>query len=559
MAQPGNYTPILLYGSSTPTNVPLAANLTNNTTGSEIAINVADKNLFFKDNTNTVNTVPIRQSSTSSDGWLSSTDWNTFNNKAPAGAYLTAVTADSPLSGAGTSASHLVIAQANTSTSGYLSSTDWNTFNGKAPGVTFTTGYVPFGQGSTTLGQDAGLFWDNTNKRLGVGTIAPTAKFEISQNTTTGAGAAGVAVNIIGADAAATNIYSSSYGAGNQLVFRSTGGTAATPTATPTATSLFRILGLGYSGSAFTGSRVQINATTSEAWSATAQGTILTFATTPNGTTAVAEAMRIFGSSGVSIGNTTDPGSTALNVVGTLSVGINTPVASYGTLPGAVIGGTGGTTGNALTVLSTSATAANSPRVVFYHAGQDTSSITGGAGFTFLQGTTEYARFNYGGGLSIGTTTNCSTGNLLVNKSVGLGNVTLSGSGVGVQFPATQSASSDVNTLDDYEEGTWTPTANNISFSAATGKYTKIGNLVTVTFSVTFPATADTNNAQVASLPFNIGFASAVAINGNITLTQLSPNVGANSLSFITPNNAAYSTNANLSGQGYTGCISYQV
>ena len=84
MAQPGNFTPILLYSSSTPTNVPLAANLTNSATGSEIAINIADKNLFFKDSTNAVNTVPIRQSSTSSNGWLSSTDWNTFNNKAPA-------------------------------------------------------------------------------------------------------------------------------------------------------------------------------------------------------------------------------------------------------------------------------------------------------------------------------------------------------------------------------------------------------------------------------------------------------------------------------------------
>lgn len=84
MAQPGNFTPILLYGSSTPTNVPLAANLTNSSTGSEIAINVADKNLFFKDSGGVVNIVPIRQSSTSSNGWLSNTDWNTFNSKAPA-------------------------------------------------------------------------------------------------------------------------------------------------------------------------------------------------------------------------------------------------------------------------------------------------------------------------------------------------------------------------------------------------------------------------------------------------------------------------------------------
>ena len=74
-------TPILLYGSTTATNAPVAGNLTNSSDGCEIAINVADKNLFFKDATNVVNTVPIRQSSASSNGWLSSTDWSTFNGK----------------------------------------------------------------------------------------------------------------------------------------------------------------------------------------------------------------------------------------------------------------------------------------------------------------------------------------------------------------------------------------------------------------------------------------------------------------------------------------------
>lgn len=80
-------TPILLYGSTTATNAPVAGNLTNSSDGCEIAINVADKNLFFKDSTNVVNTVPIRQSSASSNGWLSSTDWSTFNGKQPAGSY----------------------------------------------------------------------------------------------------------------------------------------------------------------------------------------------------------------------------------------------------------------------------------------------------------------------------------------------------------------------------------------------------------------------------------------------------------------------------------------
>ena len=46
--------------------------------------------------------------------------------------------------------------------------------------------------------------------------------------------------------------------------------------------------------------------------------------------------------------------------------------------------------------------------------------------------------------------------------TIGVGGATASASGTGITFPATQSASSDANTLDDYEEGTWTPSYTNI-------------------------------------------------------------------------------------------------
>jgi len=85
--------------------------------------------------------ISISQATTSTNGYLSSTDWNTFNNKQPSGSYLTSVTADSPLTGSGTSASHLSIPAATTSISGYLTSTDWNTFNNKGSGsVTSVSG-----------------------------------------------------------------------------------------------------------------------------------------------------------------------------------------------------------------------------------------------------------------------------------------------------------------------------------------------------------------------------------------------------------------------------------
>ena len=74
----------------------------------------------------------------------------------------------------------------------------------------------------------------------------------------------------------------------------------------------------------------------------------------------------------------------------------------------------------------------------------------------------------------------------------------------GITFPATQVASADVNTLDDYEEGTWTPSlGGNTTYSITpSGTYTKIGRLVTVTFNCQV-STLGTGSAQfISGLPF---------------------------------------------------------
>jgi hypothetical protein len=73
-----------------------------------------------------------------------------------------------------------------------------------------------------------------------------------------------------------------------------------------------------------------------------------------------------------------------------------------------------------------------------------------------------------------------------------------------IKFPATQTASADANTLDDYEEGTWTPVDNSgagLSLSLNGRQYTKIGRAVTINLEITWPSTANTNNVQI-SLPF---------------------------------------------------------
>jgi len=57
MSQGSGYTPIYIYSSSTASNVPSASNLTNTSLGSEIAINITDGKLFYKDNGGTVQVI----------------------------------------------------------------------------------------------------------------------------------------------------------------------------------------------------------------------------------------------------------------------------------------------------------------------------------------------------------------------------------------------------------------------------------------------------------------------------------------------------------------------
>jgi hypothetical protein len=92
--------------------------------------------------------------------------------------------------------------------------------------------------------------------------------------------------------------------------------------------------------------------------------------------------------------------------------------------------------------------------------------------------------------------------------TIGVGGATPSTSGSGISFPATVSASSDVNTLDDYEEGTWTPTyfgessAGTTTYSSQLGVYTKIGNLVVASGVVVVDTATGTGNIRIGGFPF---------------------------------------------------------
>ena len=95
-------------------------------------------------------------------------------------------------------------------------------------------------------------------------------------------------------------------------------------------------------------------------------------------------------------------------------------------------------------------------------------------------------------------------------NSISVGNATPTTSGVGITFPATQSASTNANTLDDYEEGTFTPTLTgdgftrtyNTQYTAA--NYVKVGRVVTINVVMLVSSQTGTYNSAVGS--FNLPF-----------------------------------------------------
>lgn len=106
---------------------------------------------------------------------------------------------------------------------------------------------------------------------------------------------------------------------------------------------------------------------------------------------------------------------------------------------------------------------------------------------------------------------------------------TTTANGIGVAFPATQSASSDANCLDDYEEGTFTPTITfatlsvGVTYSTQTAIYTKVGRIVHFSGRIDLSSKGTSiGGAAIAGLPFaanagaaSVGYQSSIAPSGS--------------------------------------------
>jgi hypothetical protein len=126
-----------------------------------------------------------------------------------------------------------------------------------------------------------------------------------------------------------------------------------------------------------------------------------------------------------------------------------------------------------------------------------------------------------------------------------------------IKFPATQNPSSDVNTLDDYEEGTWAPTDGSgasLVFTGVVARYIKIGQLVCCWGRIVYPATANAAGTQINGLPFTVEGSGPAYYGGQIfyanpgiAVFSIVVNLGTTNANFYDNATAAWKTNANLS------------
>lgn len=179
-------------GSGTVTSV----GLTPGTAGNDV--NVANSPVTTAGNI----TLNIPVASSTKSGKLSSTDWSTFNNKQAAlvsGTNIKTVNSTTLLGSGNLAVQDVLVSGTNIKTingSSVLGSGDL-TVSGTPAG---STGYVQFNT-SGAFNADADLFWDNTNKRLGIGLTAPSGELHVD-------GGAAIPRMILDADTNVARIFS---------------------------------------------------------------------------------------------------------------------------------------------------------------------------------------------------------------------------------------------------------------------------------------------------------------------------------------------------------------
>jgi hypothetical protein len=381
----------------------------------------------------------------------------------------------------------LAIATASGSQNGLLSSTDWTSFNNKQNALTNpvtgtgTSGQIAYFTGTSAISSESNLFWDATNDRLGIGTAIPALPLTIystnaatvyqTPNTGTGAGNG----FYVGHSADVSYIYNynnfpivlATNNAEGVRLFQTTQNVHIGPT--PASDNGARLQLSGFSGAVNQNKGIKLTNTA---------GTIVGLEVGASNDSYIGT----ISGSNFSIRCNNNP---VITVDTNLNVGI-------GTVSPNLSAGSAGSS-----ILTVSATISERNGILELNGTRTTN--------TFVSG---YVRF-----FNNGAATPLADIRAIRGSSDTLGDLAIETSGAerirvtsnGLTFNGDTAAA---NALDDYEEGTWTPTITGgytgITYSFQNGWYRKIGSAVIVSGRVSFTGTANGAGISMAC-PFTQG------------------------------------------------------
>jgi hypothetical protein len=479
-------------------------------------------------------TLSIPQSSGSVNGYLSSTDFATFNAKQNAitltttgtsGAAtlvgstlnipnyadtdtgitsLNGLTALTQTFATGTSGTDFGISSATSthtfnlptasaSNRGALSSADWTTFNNKASTAALAN-YLPLAGGTLTgvLGGTSATFSSAATNGVSIVNTTSAAALISFSNTDNGhsfgfssVGTGGQRFSFINGGLAEI-AYITSAGAATFSSSVTTGGDIILG---DYATATTKVLDLRTSNSLFTiatdGTAGGLGTTISYSWANGGQGPL-------KFNNAAGEVMRLSSNGNVNIGTTYN--GRKLNIGGSAYVD--------------------------MVLKSTSA-----------------SGVAGGGTLYFGNSADEIAYVNYDHAsnyMSFATNNSekmriTSAGGVILKQGISLSDATVTTSGI--EFPATQVASASANNLDDYEEGTFTPSvigstsAGTATYTTRFANYTKIGRQVSIQIDLEWYGGTGIGDLSINGLPFNSSGTTNPAVTigylDGVTLTAL--------------------------------------
>jgi len=458
---------------------------------------------------------------------------------------------------------------------------------GTGTATALTPGSVVFAGASGVYSQDnAQLFWDDTNNRLGIGTATPSYTIHstgIIGSTLTGSATTG-----------AGQLYLNG-ATSNRIDFNTSGAAAPTFTTRSAGTKicLFPQVGAAAVDYAFgiAGSTLWSSVPTSAQLFSWYAGTTEVLRMKGNGELIIGNGDTAAVPVAANLRSTNGSGT---NIVGAdmrvhggrgTGTGAGGHVRVFTTPPGAASGAALNTEVEAITVgpkgdIGFGTT--NPPNFAGYKSIYMQNTTGDGVSLTWESTlVTAYLDATDGLGFTLVTNTvhpvaiwtvGIEAANFTTSQRTLLGGVTENASGgvlqlsSGITFPATQDAATNANTLDDYEEGNFTPTivgtttAGTGTYTIQVGRHTKIGRSVNIQFRVQWSAHTGTGNMTIRGLPFtalNVTNAHAAVTFGYVA--NVAYTAGATPMGFISPNTSTITLQQMPSGGGAMAAVPLDV